>query len=98
MEMQRVKQSCQKLLSNHKGDLAKLKVRIHLEELGYTVFVAPNINQYGDFVIMPTGRIIKVKSASKTLSGYKYGHLSHHNYDVLALVVGNTIIYQEINP
>jgi len=97
--MEQVKEADKKIYSNHKGELVKLRVRIDLETKGYTVFSSGHINQYGDFMVLPTRKIIKVKSARKNKDGsYTHGHLSHHNYDVLALVVGNTIIYQEINP
>ena len=95
--MKRIQQPDKKIISNHKGHIAKLRVRLDLEELGYTVFESTGINQYGDFVAIADEKriLVKVKSAKRTASGYNHGYLSHHNYDVLALVVGNTIIYQE---
>jgi len=81
--------------SNSIGKAAKVAVQNDLTKRGYTLFMDFGINPYGDFIVMPGKKIVKVKSAHYKKNGeLYYSRMSNHNYDVLALVVGGMIIYK----
>ena len=79
---------------NESGEFSKQRVCTDLLDRGYKVFRAVGLPNECDFVVLADKLRIKVKTARKIRERYYIHQPKNQNYDVIAKVLPDEIIYE----
>lgn len=79
---------------NESGELSKQRVCTDLLNRGFKVFRAVGLPSGCDFVVLPDKLRVKVKTARRIRDKYYIHKPRNDNYDVIAKVLPDKIIYE----